>query len=222
VSPEGDPQCNCFEPFAGDRCEECDSKHVGDNCQFEKCEDEEMPQCGQHGDCYYPDQGSNDTLCYCDHGFHGDNCEDNSTTAEPISSTTTEPVSSKSAVSSLPPEITTSPADKDTESSPSLDGDAKSSPSLDKDAETTSEGAHIIASSPHPNNTLLYGGLIVFIAFLVVCVAAYLAYHNKEKIFELFGGKKESVVEMAMRSRTKSKGYKKLPTSIHDTLTHED
>lgn len=37
------------------------------------------------------------------------------------------------------------------------------------------------------------------------------------------GQKKESVVEMAMKSRSKkSKGYQKLPTSIHDTMTHED
>lgn len=43
------------------------------------------------------------------------------------------------------------------------------------------------------------------------------------QIMELFGWKKESVVEMAMRSRTKkNRGYQKLPMSIHDTVTHED
>ena len=81
--------------------------------------------------------------------------------------------------------------------------------------------------------------IAIFIVVLVICVLAYIGYHNRNKvhtiifqvamfmfislqIFELFGGKKETVVEMAMRSRTRSKGYKKLPTSIHDTLTHED
>ena len=43
------------------------------------------------------------------------------------------------------------------------------------------------------------------------------------QIMELLGWKTESVVEMAMRSRTKkNRGYQKLPTSIHDTVTHED
>ena len=32
------------------------------------------------------------------------------------------------------------------------------------------------------NSQLLYGGLAVFIAILVVCVAAYLAYHNRDKV----------------------------------------
>lgn len=32
------------------------------------------------------------------------------------------------------------------------------------------------------NNNLLYGGLIVFIAVLVVCLVLYLAYHNKDKV----------------------------------------
>ena len=32
------------------------------------------------------------------------------------------------------------------------------------------------------DNTLLYGGLVVFIAALMLCVAVYLAYHNKHKV----------------------------------------
>lgn len=36
--------------------------------------------------------------------------------------------------------------------------------------------------TPQSNSTLLYGTLALFIAVLVVCVAAYLAYHNREKV----------------------------------------
>ena len=38
------------------------------------------------------------------------------------------------------------------------------------------------AQVPSDDNTLVYGGLVAFIALLVVCVAAYLLYHNKEKV----------------------------------------
>lgn len=52
-----------------------------------------------------------------------------------------------------------------------------------KEEPTTSPATQgVILDQSDNNSQLLYGGLAVFIAILVLCVAAYLAYHNREKV----------------------------------------
>ena len=56
----------------------------------------------------------------------------------------------------------------------------------DKGEETESETSPTmpagVQNQTDNNSQLLYGGLAVFIAVLVVSVAAYIAYHNREKV----------------------------------------